>query len=342
MDIVISDWNPDKNSDSCVRVILSAVLAIVQATSTQDSELHDTASPGHGEEAEGHSELPEEAEGDTELPEEQTELHPEVAHELEQDSELPEEGKGGSELFLESNTRGILLEPSELVLLEHPELSQGYSAPDLVIEHSDQHSELSRTYSSPGTHVELSLSDLYGVSDHYEDSFHDSPSYSIHDISHSSHSLSHEYGDSSYGVECGDGQITHVDGSCVTPYVTRRLYVFEAPKLPRYPTPPPLLPPPRIVKNVLYVRTPEEDPSPAPIVLPPIEKNIVYILNKRHEAKQKVIEAPIPQEETPEVYYVDYTNHDNPEFPTGGDLHSALALTSRGSKEKSEGYGKGD
>ena len=319
------------------QVILSALLVTVQAGTTQDSEVHNTASPGHGEEPEGHLEL---------SVEEQTDIQPELGPG--DDSELGEKERG-SELLLESSTHGFLVEPSDFLLVEPPELSQGYSAPGVITEDSDHLSQVSQTHSSPGTHVELSSSKQHGsdgVSNHYPDSIHDLSSYYIHDLSSpSSHSLSHGYRNSHYGQECGDGQVTHVDGSCVTPSVTRRVYVFEAPKLPRHPTPPPLLPPPRIVKNILYVRTPEEPPPPPPLILPPIEKNIVYILNKQREVEQKIIEAPVRQEETPEVYFVDYAAHDNLNLPSGGDLRSALALTSLDSSEESEEeeeYGKED
>nr|XP_027221230.1 uncharacterized protein LOC113813448 [Penaeus vannamei] len=92
---------------------------------------------------------------------------------------------------------------------------------------------------------------------------------------------------------CGEGQIRHVDGSCVTPVVNRKVYVFDVPEQKVPIGPPPSVPPPRVDHNILFVRLPEEGEGPEPIVIPPPrQENIVYVLNKKDEQAQRVIEVP--------------------------------------------------
>nr|XP_027237592.1 uncharacterized protein LOC113828774 [Penaeus vannamei] len=67
---------------------------------------------------------------------------------------------------------------------------------------------------------------------------------------------------------CGEGQIRHVDGSCVTPVVNRKVYVFDVPEQKGPIGPPPSVPPPRVDHNILFVRLPEEGEGPEPIVIP--------------------------------------------------------------------------
>ncbi|XP_042885052.1 PE-PGRS family protein PE_PGRS16-like [Penaeus japonicus] len=61
---------------------------------------------------------------------------------------------------------------------------------------------------------------------------------------------------------CREGEIIHVDGSCVVPVITRNVYVFDAPERPQQPAgPPPSVPPPKIDHNIVFVRLPEAGPG---------------------------------------------------------------------------------
>ncbi|XP_066986807.1 uncharacterized protein [Macrobrachium rosenbergii] len=125
---------------------------------------------------------------------------------------------------------------------------------------------------------------------------------------------------------CADGQVLHVDGRCVTPVITRSVYLFNVPQLPRRPTPLPYIPPPKVNHNILFVRLPEDLRAPDPIVVPPPQqKNIVYVLKKKtqHEGP-RVIEFPTHPKTKPDVYFVGYDQDENPILPTGEDLESIL------------------
>ncbi|XP_053627902.1 uncharacterized protein [Cherax quadricarinatus] len=136
------------------------------------------------------------------------------------------------------------------------------------------------------------------------------------------------------GSICGPEQIRNVDGSCVTPQVTRNLYVFNAPPAPPIIGPRPYVPPPRVEHNILFIRSPDIVPGPEPIVVPPPQqKNVLYVLSKRPQYDQKVIHVPAPEQGSPQVYYVNYSPGDNPTLPTGGDLNSALRSATDGGGE---------
>ncbi|XP_063593726.1 pupal cuticle protein 36a-like [Penaeus indicus] len=124
---------------------------------------------------------------------------------------------------------------------------------------------------------------------------------------------------------CGEGQIRHVDGSCVTPVVNRNVFVFDVPEQKEPIGPPPSIPPPRVDHNILFVRLPEEGEGPEPIVVPPPrQENIVYVLNKKDEQAQRVIEVPAHPPSDPEIYFVNYEEGENPTLPIGVDLNTAL------------------
>ncbi|KAK8749955.1 hypothetical protein OTU49_015147, partial [Cherax quadricarinatus] len=136
------------------------------------------------------------------------------------------------------------------------------------------------------------------------------------------------------GSSCGEGQIRHVDGTCVTPQVSRNLYVFNVPPAPPIVGPPPNVPPPTVENNILFIRIPEGGPGQEPIVIPPPQqKNVVYVLNKRPQQDQKVIQIPAPEQENPQVYFINYGEGDNPTLPSGGDLQSALGSAVDGGGE---------
>merc|ERR1712212_458851 len=51
---------------------------------------------------------------------------------------------------------------------------------------------------------------------------------------------------------CSEGKILHVDGTCVEPIVTKKVFVYDVPK--QEPSgPPPTVPPPRVEENILFV-----------------------------------------------------------------------------------------
>ncbi|KAG7170729.1 hypothetical protein Hamer_G013575 [Homarus americanus] len=139
------------------------------------------------------------------------------------------------------------------------------------------------------------------------------------------------YGGGETRGNCGPGQVRHVDGSCVNPQVTRNLYVYTVPRAAPIVGPRPNVPPPRVEHNVIFIRTPENGPGQEPIVVPPPQtRNVVYVLNKRPEEDQRVIHVPAPEQETPEVFFINYGEGENPTLPTGEDLQSALRSASQG------------
>ena len=65
------------------------------------------------------------------------------------------------------------------------------------------------------------------------------------------------------------------------------------------------------------------------MVPPPLQKTLIYVLNKAGEIEeQRVIEMDSPVQQ-PEVYYVNYNEGDNPTLPGGIDLNSALATSAQ-------------
>ncbi|XP_047487188.1 uncharacterized protein LOC125037997 [Penaeus chinensis] len=126
-------------------------------------------------------------------------------------------------------------------------------------------------------------------------------------------------------IVCKEGEILHVDGTCVVPEVSRKVFVFDVPQQEQLTGPPPSVPPPKVDHNILFVRLPEEGLGPEPIVVPPPrQNNIVYVLNKQGEQSQRVIEVPAPPPSEPEIYFVNYEEGENPTLPGGVDLHTAL------------------
>ncbi|XP_063593723.1 uncharacterized protein LOC134770691 [Penaeus indicus] len=126
-------------------------------------------------------------------------------------------------------------------------------------------------------------------------------------------------------IVCKEGEILHVDGTCVVPEVSRKVFVFDVPQQEQLTGPPPSVPPPKVDHNILFVRLPEEGLGPEPIVVPPPrQNNIVYVLNKQGEQSQRVIEVPAPPPSEPEIYFVNYEEGENPTLPGGVDLQTAL------------------
>ncbi|XP_042855584.1 pupal cuticle protein 36-like [Penaeus japonicus] len=133
---------------------------------------------------------------------------------------------------------------------------------------------------------------------------------------------------------CGGGQVRHVDGRCVTPRVNRRVFVYDVPA--NVQTSGPVnIPEPRVETNILLIRTPEGGLGPQPVVIPPPrQNNVVYVLNKQSSQDQRVIEVPSSGSATPEVYFVNYAEGENPTLPSGVDLQTALQTASQGSGQE--------
>lgn len=130
----------------------------------------------------------------------------------------------------------------------------------------------------------------------------------------------------SFETPCKEGEVRHVDGSCIVPEITRKVYVVSVPKqTPQSSDSLPDLPPPRVDHNILFVRLPEGGVGPDPIIVPPPRQdNIVYVLSKRNQNGQRVIEVPAPPPSEPEIYFVNYDDGENPTLPGGLDLETAL------------------
>ncbi|XP_063593913.1 uncharacterized protein LOC134770914 [Penaeus indicus] len=129
---------------------------------------------------------------------------------------------------------------------------------------------------------------------------------------------------------CGPGQLRHVNGRCVTPRVSRRVYLFEVPAPPP-PShiPPPHIPEPTVEVTDMLIKIPERGHSPPPIIVPPPkQRDVLYVLNKQSQQDQRVIEVPAPPSFNHEVYFVDYADGDNPVLPSGFDLAEALRVAS--------------
>ena len=125
---------------------------------------------------------------------------------------------------------------------------------------------------------------------------------------------------------CEEGEILKIDGSCVKPQVSQKVYAFVAPpvEVPEF-VPPAEIPDPKIEYSVVFVRTPEQPDQPDPIVVPsPQQQSVVYVLNKNKPVEQKVIEAPSHPPLAPEVFYINYKDGENPELPGGIDADNAF------------------
>ncbi|XP_037792015.1 leucine-rich repeat extensin-like protein 1 [Penaeus monodon] len=128
------------------------------------------------------------------------------------------------------------------------------------------------------------------------------------------------------GAPCGGGKIKNTDGSCAFPKLTKNVYVFTSPEVKHPYVPPQSLPPPEVEHNVVFIRTPDSGAPPEPIVIPPPrQENVVYVLSKKEQETPQVIEVPDDGPQTPQVYYVNYDDGDNPILPGGIDLQSALS-----------------
>ncbi|XP_064089887.1 uncharacterized protein LOC135203867 [Macrobrachium nipponense] len=126
---------------------------------------------------------------------------------------------------------------------------------------------------------------------------------------------------------CPDGQILHVDGRCVTPEVTRNMFVYSAPEVePKIITAPKDLPLPKVEHNIVFIHTEELNAGLEPIIVPPPQrKHIIYVLNEESgQQGPRLIEVTAPPPRNPEVYFVNYADGQTPTLPDGIDFEEAL------------------
>merc|ERR1712212_884763 len=90
----------------------------------------------------------------------------------------------------------------------------------------------------------------------------------------------------SLGDGCGGGQVRSADGGCVTPQVTRNLYLYSAPDIQVPVGAAANLPSPKVHLNYVFVRTPSVTGGANAIVAPaPKQKTLVYVLSRRPTAQ---------------------------------------------------------
>nr|XP_027223498.1 uncharacterized protein LOC113815670 [Penaeus vannamei] len=141
---------------------------------------------------------------------------------------------------------------------------------------------------------------------------------------------------------CGSGQVQHVDGSCVTPQVNNRVFLYDVPPNQASSGQAPYIPKPKLERNIVFVRLPDGAQGPEPIVVPPPrQQHVLFVLNKQSEQGQQVIEVPAPPPANPEVFFVNYAEGENPTLPGGVDLQTALGAASQGSGQVVGGGGGG-
>jgi len=125
---------------------------------------------------------------------------------------------------------------------------------------------------------------------------------------------------------CGGGQVKDGNGQCVTPQVTRNMFLYAVPAQVARTLPAGNLPSPKVHLNYVFVRNDQAHNAVRPVVAPaPKQKTIVYVLNKRPgAAQQEVIEVPHTPTK-PEVFVVNFDDDsDNRELHGGIDLQTAL------------------
>ena len=125
---------------------------------------------------------------------------------------------------------------------------------------------------------------------------------------------------------CGPGLLADIYGDCVTPEVTRNIFLYAAPLRQRKIKTSIQVPKPKLEYNIVFVRNPEEEDSSAPVIVPPPQrKTLVYVLNKKTKNQELgIVESPSHPPLQPEVFFVNYEDGENPELPGGIDLRTAL------------------
>ncbi|XP_037791991.1 uncharacterized protein LOC119587312 [Penaeus monodon] len=127
---------------------------------------------------------------------------------------------------------------------------------------------------------------------------------------------------------CKQGEVLHVDGTCVVPIITRNIFLYDAPKLTQQADGTfSSFPPPKVDHNIIFVRLPKGDVGTEPVIVPPPrQENIIYVLSQSGGGVgRRVIEVTAPPPSNPEVYFVTYGEGENPTLPIGVDLETALS-----------------
>jgi len=130
----------------------------------------------------------------------------------------------------------------------------------------------------------------------------------------------------SFDDGCSNGQVRHADGQCVTPQVSRNMFLYAVPAQTARTIPARNLPNPKVHLNYVFVRTENNGGSARPVVVPPPkQKTIVYVLNRSpDDVNQEVIEVPHAPV-SPEVFFVNYEEGDERQLPGGVSLQQALS-----------------
>ncbi|XP_063841093.1 uncharacterized protein LOC135089440 [Scylla paramamosain] len=106
--------------------------------------------------------------------------------------------------------------------------------------------------------------------------------------------------------------------------------VHPAPPPQAAPSPAPL-PKPEVIQNIVFIRVPEQEDVDDIVIPPPQQKSVVFVLNKRNpDQGSRVIEVPSPPPSSPDVYFVNFKDGENPTLPGGIDLHTALQNAEHG------------
>ncbi|XP_064090463.1 uncharacterized protein LOC135204266 isoform X2 [Macrobrachium nipponense] len=125
---------------------------------------------------------------------------------------------------------------------------------------------------------------------------------------------------------CPGNQIRHVDGQCVIPEISRRLFVIDVPKLETGVPSKQEVPSPKVEENILFIRTPEAFSGPGPIIAPPPQRrDTIFILRESPQGQdRRIIEVDTPPPQRPNVYFLNYDAGQRPTLPDGIDLETAL------------------
>jgi len=128
-------------------------------------------------------------------------------------------------------------------------------------------------------------------------------------------------------ISCGPNEVLGNDGNCIAPVIRRNVYAYTIPNMAARVAPAPPLPNPEIDYNIIFLKSSNEQQKVEPIVVPPPrQKTIVYVLRRRPEPiVREVIELPKQEPVSPEVFFVNYNDGENPELPGGINLQSVLS-----------------
>merc|ERR1719187_1985907 len=145
----------------------------------------------------------------------------------------------------------------------------------------------------------------------------------------------------SFGGGGGPGQVSH-NGGCVSPQVSSKVFLYDVPANVGPVQGAGYVPPPKLERNIIFVRLPEGVQGPEPIVVPPPQQeHVVYVLNKQTSQSQRVIEVPAPPAANPDVFFVNSAEGENPQLPIGVDLQTALSAATSGGGAVVGGGGAG-